>query len=314
MKMTEKTLPTPFRGIVVPMVTPLKDQDTLDAPGLERLIEHILAGGVQALFILGTTGEAPSLSYQLRHELIERACAQVDRRVPVFVGITDTSFVESVNIAHKAKEAGAMAVVLAPPYYFFAEQPELLEYLEHLVPEMPLPLFLYNTPSNTKLILKPETVQAAANIKGVIGLKDSSANMIYFHQLQMLFKDKPDFTLLVGSEELLGDVVLSGGHGGVCGGANLVPRLYVQLYEAAAAKDLTAVEALHKKVMKIYLTIYSVGRYKSSYLKGLKCALSCIGLCSDFLAEPFHRFRKEERDLVYRYVQELGIIEEQNRK
>ena len=251
MKMTEKTLPTPFRGIVVPMVTPLKDRDTLDAPGLERLIEHILAGGVQALFILGTTGEAPSLSYQLRYELIERACAQVDRRVPVFVGITDTSFVESVNIAHKAKEAGAMAVVLAPPYYFFAEQPELLEYLEHLVPEMPLPLFLYNMPLNTKLILKPETVLAASNIEGIIGLKDSSANMIYFHQLQMLFKDKPDFTLLIGPEELLGEAVLSGGHGGVCGGANLAPRLYVLLYEAAVAKDLIAVAALHKKVMKI---------------------------------------------------------------
>ncbi len=239
--MTEKTLPTPLRGIIVPMVTPLKDRDTLDAPGLERLIEHILAGGVHGLFTLGTTGEAPSLSHRLQCELIERVCAQVDRRVPVLVGITDTSFVESVNIAHKAKEAGAMAVVLAPPYYFFAEQPELLEYLEHLVSELPLPLFLYNMPLNTKIILKPETVLAASNIEGIIGLKDSSANMIYFHQLQMLFKDKPDFTLLIGSEELLGEAVLSGGHGGVCGGANLAPRLYVLLYEAAVAKDLIAV-------------------------------------------------------------------------
>ena len=81
-------LPRPLRGIIPPMVTPLLDRDTLDVEGLERLIEHILGGGVQGLFILGTTGEAPSLSMRLRCELIERVCEQVKGRVPVLVGIT----------------------------------------------------------------------------------------------------------------------------------------------------------------------------------------------------------------------------------
>jgi 4-hydroxy-tetrahydrodipicolinate synthase len=97
----------PLRGIIVPMVTPLLDRDTLDASGLERLIEHIIAGGVHGLFILGTTGEAPSLSYRLRYELIRRVCEQVKGRIPVLVGMTDTSFVESINITHKAEDAGA---------------------------------------------------------------------------------------------------------------------------------------------------------------------------------------------------------------
>ncbi|KPK45009.1 MAG: dihydrodipicolinate synthase, partial [Phycisphaerae bacterium SG8_4] len=132
-------LPSPLRGIIPPLVTPLLDRDTLDEAGLERLVEHILAGGVHGLFILGTTGEAPSLSYRLRHDLIERVCRQVAARVPVLVGITDTSFVESTNIARKAKDAGAQAVVLAPPYYFPAGQLELLEYLKHLTAELPLP-------------------------------------------------------------------------------------------------------------------------------------------------------------------------------
>jgi 4-hydroxy-tetrahydrodipicolinate synthase len=301
-------LKLPLRGITVPMVTPLLNRDTIDVAGLERLIEHILGGGVHGLFILGTTGEAPSLSHGLRIELIERVCAQVNSRVPVLVGITDTSFVESVNVARKAKDTGAEAVVLAPPYYFPAGQPELLEYLEHLTAQLPLPLFLYNMPETTKLIFEPETVRAAANISGIVGLKDSSTNMIYFHQLQMLLRDKPDFTLLVGPEELLGEAVLLGGHGGVVGGGNLAPRLYVDLYHAAAAKDTTQLAELQEKVMKIGATIYSVGRYKSSYLKGLKCALSCINICSDFLAEPFHRFRKAERELVCQYVQDLGIV------
>ena len=301
-------LPKPLCGIIPPMVTPLLDRDTLDAAGLERLIEHILAGGVHGLFILGTTGEGPSLGYRLRCELIERVCAQVAGRVPVLVGITDTAFVESVRIAQKAGKEGAQALVLAPPYYFPAGQPELLEYFKHLASELPLPLFLYNMPSHTKVFFEAETVRAAADIPGIAGLKDSSANMIYFHEIRALLKDKPDFTLLVGPEQLLAESVLLGGHGGVNGGANLIPRLYVDLYNAACARDLPTVITLQEKVMKIATTIYTVGHYGSSLIKGLKCALSHIGICNDFLAEPFHRFRQKERDIIRRYVEELGIM------
>jgi dihydrodipicolinate synthase/N-acetylneuraminate lyase len=302
-------LSKPLRGIIVPMVTPLLDRDTLDLAGLERLLEHILVGGVHGLFILGTTGEAPSLSYRLRYELIQRVCDRVRKRVPVLVGITDTSFVESVNIAVKARDAGAQAVVLAPPYYFPAGQSELLEYLNHLTRELPLPLFLYNMPRFTKLIFEPETIRVAAEFPGIAGIKDSSGNMVYFRRLQSLLKDHPDFSLLMGREELLAEAILLGGHGSVCGGANLIPKLYVELYNAACVKDLPKVEVLHQKVMEFSTAIYHVGHYESSYLKGLKCALSCIGICSDFLAEPFHRFRRAEHEVIERYVKELGIHE-----
>ena len=87
-------LPQPLRGIVPPVVTPLLDRDTLDVPGLERVLEHILAGGVSGLFLLGTTGEGPGLSHRLRRELIDRACRQVAGRVPVLVGISDPAFME----------------------------------------------------------------------------------------------------------------------------------------------------------------------------------------------------------------------------
>lgn len=307
MKSNSYDLSQPLRGIIVPMVTPLLDRDTLDVAGLERLIEHILAGGVHGLFILGTTGEAPSLSYRLRYELIQHVCDQVKERVPVLVGITDTSFVESINISHKARDAGAQAVVLAPPYYFPAGQSELLEYLNHLTHELSLPLFLYNMPSYTKLVFEPETIRAASEYPGIVGIKDSSGNMVYFRQLQSLLKDHPDFSLLMGREELLAEAILLGGHGSVCGGANLIPELYVQLYNAACSKDLPKVEELHRKVMEFSTAVYHVGRYESSLLKGLKCALSCIGICSDFLAEPFHRFRRAEHEVIERYVKELGI-------
>ncbi len=299
-----------FRGIIPPIVTPLRARDELDEAGLEALIEHILAGGVHGLFVLGTTGEAPSLSYRVRRAMIERTCRQVAGRVPVLVGITDTAIVEAMHLARFAAGAGAQALVLAPPYYFPNSQPELLEFVQHLAPELPLPLFLYNMPTHTKTIFEVETVRRAMDLPSVIGLKDSSASMIYFHRVIGLLPARPDWSVLVGPEELLAESVLLGGHGGVCGGANLCPRLYVDLYEAASRCDLPRATALHAQVMRISSTLYHVGRHASAFIKGLKCALHELGLCEDFMAEPFHRFRDEERTRVRACLAELGITRE----
>ncbi len=184
--------------------------------------------------------------------------------MPVLVGITDTSFIETINIAEFAAEVGASAVVLAPPYYFPAGQSELIEYIEHLEQRLPLPLFLYNMPTHTKMIFEPETVKKASELPGVIGLKDSSGNMVYFHQLQQLFKDQDDFKLFVGLEELLVETLVLGGHGGVCGGANLIPELYVSMYETSKTGDLKKMSELHERIMQVSSSIYSVGKYKSS--------------------------------------------------
>ena len=151
-----------INGVIPPLITPLADRDTLDLEGLERLIERLIAGGVSGLFALGTTGEAPSMSYRLRRELIERVCAQVDGRVPVLAGVTDTAFVESVALAKVAAEAGAAALVLTTPYYFPAGQTELTDYIGHFVPELPLPLMLYNMPALTKVWFEIDTLRRLA--------------------------------------------------------------------------------------------------------------------------------------------------------
>jgi dihydrodipicolinate synthase/N-acetylneuraminate lyase len=305
--MKTSSLPKPLCGIVPPMVTPLRDRDTLDVPSLERLIEHILAGGVSGLFILGTTGEGPSLSYRLRKEFIEQTCRQVKNRVPVLVGITDTAFIESVNVARWSAEAGADAVVLAPPYYLPEGQPELQEYLDHLVPELPLPLFLYNMPALTKVSFELETIRRAMDNPRIIGLKDSSGNMTYFHRAVGLLKHRPDWSLLMGPEELLADAVFAGGHGGVNGGANLFPRLYADLFLAARAGNAARVRELHGQVMRISDNLYRIGRHPSAIIKGIKCALSLLGVCGDFMAEPFHRFREPERQKVCELLSELKL-------
>lgn len=298
-------LPSPLRGIVPPLVTPLKDRDTLDAAGLDRVIARVLAGGVSGLFLLGTTGEGPSLGYRLRRELIERACQQVAGRVPVLVGITDTAFVESVCVARAAADAGADALVVAPPYYMPEGQPELREYLAHLLPELPLPLFLYNMPPLTKVPYEIDTVRWAVQQPRIVGIKDSSGSMSYFHRLIEAATARPEWALLMGPEDLLAESVLLGGHGGVPGGGNIFPRAYVELCAAAEKGDLARSRELHGLVLRVSEGLYRVGQHPSAVVKGVKCALSCLGLCDDFMAEPFHLFREPERKRIQAAVEDL---------
>lgn len=305
--MSNSTLPRPLKGIIPPLVTPLLDSDTLDKEGFERLINHVIAGGVHGLFILGTTGEAQSLSYRLRHEVIEETCRIVDGRLPVLVGITDTSIVESVNLAKKAAECGAAAVVSAPPYYYATAQPELTDFYKHLTDQLPLPLFLYNMPVHTKVSFSPATIRTLAQNPKIVGFKDSSGSGSYFQAVCQEMRDMPEFSLLVGPEEMTAESVLLGAHGGVNGGANMFPSLYVELYNASVAGDLEKVRELQQKVLSISRAVYNVGQYGSSYLKGVKCVLGLLGICSDILAEPFQHFLPREREIVRKSVEALNL-------
>ena len=296
-----------LRGIIPPMITPLKGNDELDREGAIRLTEHILAGGVHALFLLGTTGEAQSLTYELRYEFVELVCRQVAGRVPVLVGVTDTSLDESVRMAAHAAKCGAVGVVAAAPYYFAPSQQELVEYYTALADALPLPLYLYNMPSHVKVFLEPATVKRLAEHPNIVGLKDSSANMNYFQTLIYHLGDRDDFSLYVGPEELTGESVLLGADGGVNGGANIFPELYVAMYDAAAAHDVARVRELQRRIMQISTTIYTVGKYGSSYLKGVKCALSLLGICDDYLSYPYCRFRAEERARIREALEALGV-------
>ncbi len=216
----ENTLKKPMTGIIPPLVTPLLDNDKLDIDGLERLIERLIKGGVHGLFILGTTGEAQSISYRLRHEMIKETCR--------------------INA----------------------------------------------------------------------GFKDSSANAVYFQSVMYAMKDRQDFAMLVGPEEITAECVLLGGHGGINGGANMFPELYVDLYHAAVARDMETVSRLQPLVMQISSSIYTVGQHGSSYLKGLKCALSLLGVCDDFVAAPFHRFNVPEREKIRKALEALPFCPE----
>jgi 4-hydroxy-tetrahydrodipicolinate synthase len=287
------------------MVTPLDQNLSLDQKGLERLIEHLIAGGVHGIFILGTTGEAPNLPYSVRSELIEQSCRLAGSRVPVIVGITDTSYRDAIRMATKAYESAALAVVAAPPYYFQVGQADLLQYFKQMAADSPLPLFLYNAPLNTRLWIDVPTVIEAAAEPNIVGLKDSGLNMGYFHAVREGVRSRPDFSLLVGPDDLLAEAVLLGAHGGMAGGSNVKPRLFVDLYDAAAARDLDRVATLHQQMIQFDNAVYRAAEDPHNPLRGLKAALSVMGICDTAMTPPLRPISSAERDGIGRYLQEV---------
>lgn len=302
---------TDAEGIIVPLVTPLLDEETLDIKGLKSVVDHVLAGGVDGIFVLGTTGEGPSLSYDLRLELVEEVCAHVEGRVPVLVGVTDASLRQAGRVAEAASDAGAQAVVLAPPFYYQITQGELHDFVVRFIEEVNLPVFLYDNPGLTGVKYDLDTVRSLVQRSEIIGMKDSSGNGTYFHRLKSVLDDE-NVPLFVGPEELLAESLIMGAEGGVPGGANVFPNLYVSLYESVQAGNLDRARELHRQIMRLSSIVYSGSAYgSSSIINGIKSALSAMNLCSDVLVPPLQKASKDKAEKIADFVlreQETGVV------
>jgi 4-hydroxy-tetrahydrodipicolinate synthase len=300
-------LSRPLRGVVPPLVTPLLENEQLDEAAHSRQIERVIEGGVAAVFVLGSTGEAPSLSVELRREVITATCRLVRGRVPVLVGITDASPAHSMALARVAAEAGAQAAVLSVPYYFPPDQAELEALARRVARESPLPLFLYNIPQFTRSAYEVPTVERLAEEPRIVGIKDSSGDMAYFRGLTAIARRRPDWTVLMGPEELLAWGIAAGGHGGVTGGALLWPRLLVSLCNAAMAGNADEVARLQPKLESLG-RIYRVSSHSAAVFKAVKCALSLLGVCHERMAAPLLPLNPAEREQIRAILVECGLL------
>ena len=295
-----------FEGVITPMVTPLINRENIDFKGLEKLLDHLINGGVSGVFLMGTTGEGTSISPRMRKELIKYSVEYVKGRVPVFVSIADGCIEESLNMARYAKECGASYLVSALPFYLGLTQTEIIDYYTTIADNVPLPLFLYNIPAQTKLMTSVEAVKTLAKHPNIIGMKDSSGNGTYFNTLLAEVKaEHPDFTILVGPDEMLASTMALGGNGGVNSGSNLFPELYVNLFKACKAKDTERTLKLQKLVMKVSTGVYSVDKSSVSFLKGLKAALFTEGLITDYICEPLQKVNGTDLETIRKNVAEL---------
>jgi dihydrodipicolinate synthase/N-acetylneuraminate lyase len=294
------------RGVVVPMVTPVTVGGSLDEAAARRLIDFLLEGGVEGIFVLGTTGEAASVATRDRLRLVSLTMKQVRGRALVYAGINENSLLDAINTGNGCLGEGVDAVVTMLPSYYPLRPQETLPYFTSVLDRLEGPSLLYNIPATTKLSIPLETIERLIGHPQLVGLKDSENNPARLETIVQRWGGRDDFSILIGVGALMARMVLRGADGTVPSVGNLVPRLCHEMYQSAAAGDKSRAEELDKKIMEV-ATLYQRGRTLGESLGALKAAMSFCGLCSPAVLSPLLPLSETETDTLFREMAYLGF-------
>lgn len=261
-------------GVHVALVTPAREDGTLDAEGLERLVERAVAGGVHGISPVGSTGEGPKMSAAQRAAVVRRVRACTPAGLPVIPGVPAVTLDAAVAELGELAEAGASAALVSPPSYYPLSDDDVLHLYRALADRSALPLLLYNIPAFTKVRIAPQVAAALAAHPRVAGLKDSSRDMEYLQQVLQACAGA-DFGVFTGTDTLLVPSLLAGARGAIAASANLVPELGVGVYRAFAAGDIPGALALQQTLC----TVVAACR-RGDFPAGWKAALEVAGVCA----------------------------------
>lgn len=233
-----------FRGTATALVTPFTADDQIDYRSLRTLIELQLSGDIDALVVLGTTGENPTISHDERRRLIDATIAIVDGRVPVIVGTGTNATATSVTFACEAAAAGATGQLVVAPYYNKPTQDGFIAHVSAIADATDLPIILYNVPGRTGLNITPETVVTLANrIPSVAAIKEASGNL---GQISDILVNRPtDFAVYSGDDELALAVGLLGGDGCISVISNALPNEFSRLVRNAMDGNVVEARTQH---------------------------------------------------------------------
>lgn len=286
-----------LRGIVPPVLTIFRPDGALDVEGTRAQIRFVVERGVHAVFVLGTNGEAPLLTFEEKRRLIDAAVEEVAGRVPLAVGVGCPGTAETVQLARHAERAGADVLVVITPYFFTAPAEGLVRHHRALAEAVDLPVLLYHNPAVTHYPLTLETLERLAQVPGVVGLKDSSCDLAWIGRVRRAL---PKWALLHGGDALVHACLLLGCDGSVSGVANAFPEALVALYEAAQRGDHERARALQLLVSKLEALAYA-----GPPLAGIKAALAWRGLEAGEPRLPLVGLSQAEREALFQKLEGL---------
>lgn len=295
-------------GIVVPMVTPVTPQGDLDEESVRRIIDHILAGGVEGVFVLGTTGESMSVPCSLRTRLVKVAVEHTANRARTYAGISSSILSESVLAAEEYLSLGVDAVVAHPPFYFPLAAAEILDYFTLLSESITGPLILYNMPSTTHISIPLEIVEALSLRPNIVGLKDSERDPERQQAAVQLAKSRPGFAFFTGVATYSAQALRWGADGAVPSSGNLVPRMCHDIYASARRGDWDRAEQAQAQIDQV-AAVYQNGRSLGQSLAGLKAAMSLHALCDPTMLPPLHGLDEDERRRIERDLAALRFYQ-----
>ena len=301
-----------YRGVVVPMVTPVTQDGQLDVEAVKRIIEFFAQAGVSPL-LMGTTGEGNSVSQadgQLFVETAVKAAHQhpspiTHQRITIYAGLTGNCFIEQVRQAEVYTALGADVIVATLPSYYALTEEQMYEYYKTLADCITGPLMLYNILATTHMSIPVPIINKLADHPNIVGLKDSERDLERMAQCIEIAKTHPDFAYFCGWAAQSAHSLKLGGNGIVPSTGNYVPEMFQQLFDAAVAGDMATANRLQDETNEI-AKIYQKDRTLGQSLTALKVMMSTKGLCDPWMLMPLTRLSGEEEQTIVAKVASLS--------
>jgi len=273
-----------YRGVIVPMITPLDQRGAIDEKGVRRIVDSLVSNRCSP-FVAGTTGESSSISDSRKAELVRIAVEETAGRELVYAGIADNCSEESIAKARLYQTLGADAVVAHLPSYYPIDEAQMRAYFLALADACPLPVVLYNIPVTTHLSVPLALLDELSHHENIVGVKDSERGDDRLRDSLELWRDRQDFTFHLGWAAMSSFGLQHGLDGIVPSSANLVPGLYRAIYDAAKSGDGDEADRL-QSITNDISDYYQAGYTLSRSIPKFKAMMSEFGICQPYAAPP----------------------------
>ena len=292
-------------GSLVAIATPMAKGGALDLPALGKLIDFHVANGTSGIVIVGTTGESPTVDVEEHCLLIKTAVVAARGRVPVIAGTGANSTSEAIALTAYAKEAGAQSCLSVVPYYNKPTQEGLYRHFRTIAEKVDLPMIVYNVPSRTVTDLANDTVVRLAEIPGIVGIKDSTADLGRGGELMKALRaaGKRDFAFYTGEDLTVLPFVLMGGHGAISVTANVAPRLMAEMIKAALTGDVKGARERNDRLLPLHRRLF----IEPNPIP-VKWAMAQMGLIENEVRLPLVPLSPQHYDSVRDALREAGCI------
>ena len=288
-------------GSLVAIVTPMHEDGSLDVASMRRLVDFHAQEGTDAIVVVGTTGESPTVTVDEHHELIRLVVEHAAGRVPVIAGTGANSTAEAIEMTQFARQAGASAALSVVPYYNKPTQEGLYRHFRAIAEAVDIPLILYNVPGRTVADMSNDTTLRLARIPNVVGVKDATGSID--RGCELMARAPEDFAVYSGDDPSACALMLLGAQGNISVVANVAPRLMHEMCAAALKGDLAKARELHFRLLGLHRQLFCEANPIP-----VKWACQQLGLIEDGIRLPLTPLSPECHERVRLAMRQVGLL------
>ena len=291
-----------LKGVLPAMITPLTKKGTVNEKALRKLIEFLIKGGVHGIFAIGTTGEFYCLSDEEYRMILEVTKDQVKGRVPVYAGANHITTRGCIRLAEIAEDVGVDALSVLTPMFISPNQDQLVKHYKTIASSTKLAIILYNNQPKTGVTITPATVATLADVKNIVGIKDSTGDMTNTAEYIRLTRDK-NFKVMIGRDTLIHACLCYGGAGAVAACANVAPRICADIYDKYVAGDVKGSLEAQFRLAPLRIA-FNLGTFPTV----IKESLELLGIEAGPCFDPVGPMSAEEKAKLKKILAEMGLL------